>query len=86
MNPLTDPTLLHLFGGNRKNQEYLCHNLPKQFPHVHSEFDSSIDLQTLQEKLNTFEKVHDRVMTCDNILRRLGMLGVRRSYAKELEK
>jgi hypothetical protein len=64
----------------------LGHNLPKQFPHVGSEFNSSIDLQTLQEKPNTLEKVHDRVMACDNILRSLAMLNVRRTYAKELEK
>jgi hypothetical protein len=40
----------------------------------------------LEEKLNTLKKVHERVMTGDDILRRLGMLNVRRTYAKESRK
>jgi exoribonuclease R len=71
MNPLTDSPLGHLLRRKRKNREHLCHNLPEYILYFDRELHPNIDVETLQEKLNTLEEIHERVMVRDNILCRL---------------
>ena len=45
----------------------MCHNISKQRRQVVCERDPNIDIQTLEEEVNTLEQTDDHVVTCRNV-------------------
>jgi len=45
----------------------MCHDISKQRRQVVCQWDPNIDIQTLEEEVNTLEQTDDRVVTCRNV-------------------
>src|SRR5712671_4252967 len=45
----------------------MCHDISKQRRQVVCQRDPNIDIQTLEEEVNTLEQTDDRVVTCRNV-------------------
>ena len=76
---LTRSSLLHLLRHNRKDSKYLNHYLHHDVLHSICRRHLNIFLESSEEILDTPEDIHERVMTCNDILCRLCRSGIRRA-------
>jgi hypothetical protein len=69
---LADPSLLHCLARARKYGKHLRHDLPKQRRHFGREWDASIAVEALEEKMNALEEIGQCFIARGDILHRLG--------------
>jgi len=67
MYQLTHPPFRHRLGRKCECAKQLCHDLPEQLRQFIGEGDPSVNVQPLEEDMNTLKNAQDRVVACRDI-------------------
>ena len=74
---LTHSPTFHFLCCNRKDRQYLHHNLDDYVPHSRGRYDASVYLKSMEETFNAIENLDELVTARGSIFRRLRDMGVK---------